>query len=517
MVAALPDSARNQAQGASSTADRSCVPAMTLLLLVVAVGSAVSAALLWSRRGTPGRRPLILLFAGVAIWTIGYAGEITAGELGSKARWVPVEYMGIVVLPVAVLLFTLEYTGRGEWLTWPRLATLATIPLATLVPAWIDGLDHLVWRTVGTEVRAGRPLALEHGPVFHVYVGFAYCALLVAMALLIRARLSLRPSFRRQSLALAFALATPSLCNVLYVVGLRPSGLDLTPFAFAVGAVAFMLARRRWGLLDIAPVARHALIEHLRDGMLVIDARGRIVDCNRAIAPLLTCPVEDAVGRHGATGLVVSLDDLCSGQTVEVGTDDGPRQYEIQTIDLPPTVAATARLLLFRDVTSRERLHELLRAEALTDDLTELPNRRSFLATLQRMLADPHRRVGVLFLDVDDFKRINDALGHHAGDQILVAIGRRLTRCVRAEDIVARLAGDEFAVCLPDVEGPEIPMAVAERIASAVRKPIDVDGHRIEVTASIGLHLATAADTTPDAVLQAADRRMYLAKQSRAS
>jgi diguanylate cyclase (GGDEF)-like protein len=249
----------------------------------------------------------------------------------------------------------------------------------------------------------------------------------------------------------------------------------------------------------------------------VIDARGQIVDCNPAVAPLLRCSVDDAVGRDATAALAVPVDGLRFGQAVEIAADDKSRYYDVQAVDLPPSVAATGRLLLFRDVTTREELHALLRAEALTDDLTGLANRRSFLATLERELARADRCVGVLFLDIDGFKGVNDRHGHHAGDEILVATARRLTACVRSGDVVGRLGGDEFAVLLPDVDGTEVPLAIADRITFALREPIDVDGRRLTVTVSVGLHVASAAEATPESLLRAADRRMYLAKHGRAS
>lgn len=488
------------------------MPLPTVLSFAVAAVCAVAAVFLGVQRGMPGGAPLVGLLLALVVWSVGYGCEIAASGLDQKVLWVKVQYAGIVVVPLTVLGFLLQYAGRGAWLRWRRVVVVSTIPVATLVLAWSGQLHDLVWSAAPGPVRGGRPLALDHGPAFYVDVVFTYCVLLLA-APLVAGRWPLRRSLRRQAIALALALAAPWLGNVLYVVGVKPAGLDLTPIGFAVTAVAFVLAGRR-GVLHIAPVARHALVEHLQDGMVVIDERGRIVDCNPAVAPLLRCPVDDAVGRDATVALAVPVDELRSGRAVEIAADDGSRYYDVQAVDLPPSVAATGRLFLFRDVTTREELHALLRAEALTDDLTDLANRRSFLATLERELARADHCVGVLFLDIDGFKGVNDRHGHHAGDEILVATARRLATCVRAGDVVGRLGGDEFAVLLPDVDGTEVPLAIADRVTSALREPIDVDGRRLTVTVSVGLHVASTAGATPESLLRAADRRMYLAKQA---
>jgi len=407
------------------------------------------------------------------------------------------------------------YTGRGAWLTRGRLVALSAIPVATLALAWTHELHHLVWSGVAAPVAAGRPLVLEHGPGFFPGWLFAYALLFAATVLLVAGRFSLRRYFRRQSLAVAAGVGTPWLCNALYVLGLTPSGLDLTTIGFALTALCFSLACRHLGLLDVAPVARDGVIEHLRDGMVVIDARGRIADCNRAAAPVLTCPFEEAVGRVAADVLPPGVDALEAPLVLEVETPAGARAYEAEAFDLPASAVASGRMLLFHDVTDREQLHALLRADALTDDLTGLGNRRHFLGRLRHALErrdEAGRAVGLVYLDLDEFKDVNDTLGHDVGDRVLVATARRLEACVRPQDAVARLGGDEFTVLLPDLDDHETAVAIADRIAEAVLAPIEVDGRTVAVRASVGLHLATAAEATPEAVLAAADRRMYAAK-----
>src|SRR5262249_56211186 len=103
--------------------------------------------------------------------------------------------------------------------------------------------------------------------------------------------------YGRQALVVFGAIATPWLANVLYLLGIPSNHVDLTTIAFAVTATAISLGCIRWGLLDVVPIARDAVVEHMRDGMLVIDLHGRVADCNRAAQPVLLCPVEDAVGQ----------------------------------------------------------------------------------------------------------------------------------------------------------------------------------------------------------------------------
>jgi diguanylate cyclase (GGDEF)-like protein len=147
--------------------------------------------------------------------------------------------------------------------------------------------------------------------------------------------------------------------------------------------------------------------------------------------------------------------------------------------------------------------------QALHDSLTGLPNRRLLLDRLQHALQRRAGAVAVIFLDLDRFKRVNDTLGHDAGDRLLAELASRLRDCVRPPDTIARLGGDEFAVLLEDLEGGRDVARLAERIGTAVRRPVLLDGGEVVVTGSMGIALAGDSGGDP---LRDADTAMYRAK-----
>ncbi len=169
------------------------------------------------------------------------------------------------------------------------------------------------------------------------------------------------------------------------------------------------------------------------------------------------------------------------------------------------------------DITKQKLAEERLRHDALHDDLTGLPNRSMFMDHLGRVLERARRSeqtfpFAVLFLDFDRFKRINDSLCHLVGDQLLIAIARRLGSCVRPSDTVARLGGDEFAVLLERVAGVTEATRVAERIHQALREPFRVSSLEVFITASIGIAVASRTYERPEDILRDADTAMYRAK-----
>ncbi len=177
--------------------------------------------------------------------------------------------------------------------------------------------------------------------------------------------------------------------------------------------------------------------------------------------------------------------------------------------------ANTSAIAAVRLAHRNEALVNRLAHQAGHDALTGLANRSLFREHLVAALAVARRTgstIGVLFVDLDRLKVINDSLGHAVGDQVLVAAAARFTRCLRAGDVVARLGGDEFTVLLTPLHHSMEAVGIAERIRSSLHEPFTVDGRKLRVTASIGLACSAGPDDTPDDLLRHADAALYRAK-----
>jgi len=166
-----------------------------------------------------------------------------------------------------------------------------------------------------------------------------------------------------------------------------------------------------------------------------------------------------------------------------------------------------------RDVTAERRLHRMAHYDALTG----LPNRTLFHTALASAVAqalESSQHVALLCMDVDGFKTVNDTLGHAIGDELLVQLGGRLVKCLRASDTIGRLGGDEFAVILAMREGPAAATAVAGKIQEALREPFDLKGHEVTANVSIGIAMYPEDGADPETLLKHADIAMYRAKQA---
>jgi diguanylate cyclase (GGDEF)-like protein len=169
-----------------------------------------------------------------------------------------------------------------------------------------------------------------------------------------------------------------------------------------------------------------------------------------------------------------------------------------------------------RDIGERRVAHQRALHDALHDPLTQVANRRGFLERLDDELRDatPDDAVGVLFVDVDYFKLVNDRLGHDAGDQVLVEVARTLSRLLRPSDLVARFGGDEFTVLLNDVADPARATEIAERITAELARPLSVEGREVTISVSVGVAVCRGRATGAEQLIRNADQAMYRAKRN---
>jgi diguanylate cyclase (GGDEF)-like protein/PAS domain S-box-containing protein len=275
--------------------------------------------------------------------------------------------------------------------------------------------------------------------------------------------------------------------------------------------------------------ALSVIVESSGDSILTKALDGTILTWNRGAEELYGYPAGDVIGRHvrlldahvGAEDVHAILATVAAGETVRAH-ETVRRRRDGSTIDVSLTVspiygadgAVVSASEIGRDIADRRRLEEELTRLAMHDSLTGLPNRTLLADRLSHALAGSARRgvpVAVLFLDLDRFKSVNDAHGHLAGDQLLVEIAARLSSVIRPADTCARFGGDEFVIICEDTDQADA-TGTAQRIASVLARPVEIAGHWLEISASIGIAVTPPIDADADTLLRCADTAMYDAK-----
>ncbi len=278
-----------------------------------------------------------------------------------------------------------------------------------------------------------------------------------------------------------------------------------------------------------------SLVHNSADIIAVLDADGTVSYSSPAVERMLGYAPTDRVGhsmleiihpddeeraRRLLAGIQVTARDQATAELRLRHRDGGWRVIDVVATNRLEDPAVGGIVLNSHDVTVRKRLEEQLTEQAFHDSLTGLANRALFVDRVGHALTRSRdgQPIGLLFLDLDDFKSVNDVRGHSIGDRLLVAVGERVRSAVRDMDSVARLGGDEFAVLVEDAADRNTTVDVAQRILDALRTPVEVladqDGHPAEavtVRASIGVAISEAGQTA-DQLMSNADIAMYLAK-----
>jgi len=281
------------------------------------------------------------------------------------------------------------------------------------------------------------------------------------------------------------------------------------------------------------------LFEQSVDALFLHDEEGRIVDCNKeacrslgyARRELLELSIEEIAEDVIPASEREARDDTPWRRALRAehpGSvsfhENRHRRKDGSTFPVEVGIGSVEyggrRLILAscRDITERKAMEDALSHRASHDGLTGLPNRQLFEERLKQAISRSDRRgarIAVIFVDLDDFKTVNDSLGHRVGDRLLVAAAERLRACTRTEDTVARLGGDEFVVLLEDLSGEEEALRVARRALKAMRRPFVLDGHELSVTSSLGVTVRSSTDKPRDRkrdLVDEADKAMYEAK-----
>lgn len=496
--------------------------------LVCLVISLVLAVISVQRHYTSGTSiaPAMLMLA-VSVWTLTSACELACDNISAKLVWSHIGDTGIVFIPLAWLISVLDCTGRRALVVHRYFAALCIIPFITVILTWTDSYHHLMYARTWIEVSHNMHyLAVANGSWFWVFVGYSYIVIACGLMSAIHSMLTSSTFFRKQMIILVIAACIPIAANIIGLldIGIIP-GFDFTPIAFTVTGAVLILGVTRYKLWQLTPIAHQIVLRTMTDGIMVLDSSHRIVEINPSACRLLDISEREIIG-HTIESALPELEDLYISlgkkkQVIEITITVENQPDIIFEVTVKPfnhrVASQTAWILVFRDITERRLLEERLHYLAFYDPLTDIPNRALFTDRLEQVLAQGRRQntmTGLMFMDLDRFKEVNDTLGHSAGDDLLKQVANRLSTCIRESDTIARLGGDEFVIIAPNLHCEEDAISACDRLMTAFTKPFVLLGQCQQITPSIGYTLAPREGDTVDSLMRCADLAMYSAKRN---
>jgi len=303
-------------------------------------------------------------------WSAGALLEHASTTPTTRVMWAVLEYPGIMAVAPLWLLFAMDYADRGAVVRGGRAAALAAVPVLTVALVATNGWHHLMWTTLTPASDApGAALVFGHGPAFWVAAAYNYGLLLVGTVVLVATVAHAHARYHAQTTALLLGLALSWIGNALYLGGVRiVGGADPTPLAFALSGLVFAVGLFGRRLFDLVPVARHALIEGMADGVLVLDAQDRVIDVNpsaRVLLGLAAAPIGEPARQVLARWPGVAAMTAASAETeaaAQVATTRGVRDVHARLSPLfDDRGRARGRLMVLGDVTDRKRTEATLR------------------------------------------------------------------------------------------------------------------------------------------------------------
>ncbi|WNS42513.1 histidine kinase N-terminal 7TM domain-containing protein [Paenibacillus sp. MMS20-IR301] len=476
-----------------------------------------------------GLNAFIVSSAASAIYTFGFALELSGSNMREIGLWIKLEYLGMPYIAPSSLLMIMHFVGLERLISKKMLTILYSVPVISTLLVWTNEYHHLFYQSIYFREGAPTPLVdVVMGPWYIVQGSLTFGCMLTGMCLIVWRWSRMRRVYFRQMLIIFIGQFLPALGAFLYLVDLTPYGIDPVPVIMSITSTLYIWAILSRGMLTAAPIARENLFESMRDGVLVMDLADKLVDYNRAAAEMLPDLSAAAIGRplaqlflsagqEAVDYVMNSSPHDTEEQELAWNTGGEIRYYQIRSSPVQKQDDHLAgRMIMLIDVTERTLLQEKLLQLATIDSLTGIYNRTHFMALSRQLLreaAEEASPFSIILLDIDFFKSINDRYGHQYGDMALQHVVDVCSRHLREGDVFGRYGGEEFVLSLP---GTSLKQAagISDLIRSDLERSVfyTLSGP-VNITASFGVTEAGPSNGSLEELLSEADHALYASKR----
>jgi diguanylate cyclase (GGDEF)-like protein/PAS domain S-box-containing protein len=464
-----------------------------------------------------------LFIIAILVWNFGSIFEISATNDAALLFWKKFTYIGITFIGVFWLTLALNITaGDGHVRLFRGTFFILLGPnLISLVALFTNEIHGHFFREIGLR-------NLAFGPFFYLSTIFFFLYMFVGIFLYLVHFLEHTDwYYRRQSLFMVVGAVIPLTFHLLYVLRVFKVTFDVTPITFSVSALVFLLTISRYGLFNIIPIAHRRMVDSMKDGVIVLDKGGTIVEINNTARELMNVNNNSFIGKSYGEVINKEGDNNERLKRILAAVAGAPSSFmeDINLVESFPGININVsisningnnshqlgKLAVIRDVTERVNTEKQLHELSIRDDLTKLYNQRYFYKLLSREVQRADRQnhsLSLLVLDIDNFKKYNDKYGHIEGNKVLTRVAELVLENIRnGVDSAFRFGGDEFTAVLPEADVSQA-THVAERIRECFEK---CKIHNL--TLSLGIAEYKQQCGMED-LFEMADQAMYKAKRS---
>jgi len=508
---------------------------ITMMIVILAIYSI-------RRRKVPGALPFFFLCVITSLYTFGYGMELFSQTLDKVDFWSKFQYIGLPFIPAFWVILAISYSRVTDKYDNLFYFFLFLIPIITCV-----------FRLTGTHLQYGDirmvsngyflVLDFQKGPWYYLhFVYFFFCASYSSI-IYFKQYLKAAGYLKHQSLIMAIASLAAISSLIFNLFSIFPLKLDSGPFIVIFNYLIFTYGIFRYNMLHLIPLSRKIVFDKIHVGVLVFDMQFNIVDFNKAAKEIFVelskdsigSSIEDCFSRYkGFVDPLISwhlnktnselgkmMTQINDNFEFEIFNDENQSiyHYHVRLSELYKKEYLVGTTVMINDITKQYEMIKQLEYTSRIDDLTGLFNRKYFFERMEYEIdraARSEESLAIVLIDIDDFKKINDTLGHQAGDYVLKTVSTIFVQNLREIDLVGRYGGEEFIFCLPNTN-LENAVLIADRIRNQIQETVIYwYENTIHISASIGVADNSMSDHNIkdyDALIRKADEAMYLAKR----
>lgn len=441
------------------------------------------------------KTPFVFLMIANALYAAAYTAELNSPNIDVAVWRLKIEFFGVLFVPSFWYLFADAFTSRNPSMNTHLKMSIFLIPSITAVLMWTNEYHGALYTNFRLSTDLGLSvLGADKGWWYWINTVYLYILLFIGTLKVVRYLSRSSGIFRTQTVAVLIGVLLPWTGHALLITGLSPFNLDISPFCLTVSGALMLFGIFKLQLFDIVPIAHQQVLEAIREGVIVLDAKNRFMDANRGAHETFSelsrfQPGDDMASFFESIGFRIP-EELGSVE-LAIPQGDRMRRYRFDSrliCDRKERSLGTA--IIVADITRTSELLDKLARLATTDALTGAHNRRHFyeLALREMELARRNDRpVSLVMFDLDHFKLVNDRFGHAAGDAALNVVCDVCRSILRSSDIFCRYGGEEFVLLFPDAD-PEAAFEIAERLRKRIEEAaIETPTGSFHVTASFGV------------------------------